>query len=106
MKFWRGPGGAGTRLSDEYRVTARPGGTADRIRVVRSEQPSEALPAIVAGSYFDAAAGGPTYFGSLRRWNGSSWVKAKLMAYTGSWVAKPLKRWDGTQWREVDVTGV
>jgi hypothetical protein len=92
MKFWRGPDGAGPRLSD---------GT----RVVLSGQPSEARPAIVAASYFDAAAG-ITYFGVLKRWNGSSWVKGRLVVYTGAWVAKPLTRWDGSDWKLVDTTGV
>jgi len=105
MKFWRGPDGAGPRLSDSYVSAGRPE-SVDRIRAIRSEQVSEALPAIVAASYFDAAGGAPTYFGILRRWTGSAWAKAKLMAYAGSWTAKPLKRWDGSQWRLVDTTGV
>ena len=96
MKFWRGPDGAGPRLS---------GDRAGSPRVVLSTQPSGALPAIVAASYFDAAAG-ITYFGVLKRWNGSSWVKGKLVVYTGAWVAKPLTRWDGSQWRLVDTTGI
>jgi len=52
------------------------------------------------------AGGGPTYFGILKRWNGSSWVKGKLVVYTGAWVAKPLTRWDGSDWKLVDTTGV
>lgn len=55
MKFWRGPDGAGWRLSDESRITARPEGV-DRIRAIRSELPSEALPTIVE-TYFDAPSG-------------------------------------------------
>lgn len=105
MKFWRGIGGGGIRLSDGYVSTGRPE-SVDRIRAIRSEQPSEALPAIVASSYFDAAGGDPSYFGILKRWNGASWVKAKLMVYTGSFVAKPLKRWTGSAWVAIDTTGV
>jgi len=52
------------------------------------------------------AQGGAVYFGTLKRWSGSDWPKAKLNVYSGgAWVQKPLKRWDGTAWKEVDVTG-
>jgi hypothetical protein len=104
MKFWRGIGNGGIRLSDGYVSTARPE-SVDRMRAIRSEQPSEALPAIVAGSYFDSG-GAPVYFGILKRWTGSAWAKAKLKVYAGTWVEKPLKRWTGSAWVTVDTTGV
>lgn len=47
------------------------------------------------------------YYGILKRWDGSAWVKEPLEVYlAGSWQAKPLKIWDGTAWKEVDATGV
>lgn len=47
-----------------------------------------------------------SYFGILKRWMGSLWVKAKLMVRIGdAWIAKSLKRWDGNQWLEIDITG-
>jgi len=47
------------------------------------------------------------FFGVLRRWTGSAWVKAKLMRYNGaSWVPAILKWWDGAQWKEADATGI
>ena len=51
--------------------------------------------------------GGPTYFGTLKRWNGSIWVKGKLKAYvSGSFIAKPTKRWSGAEWKLIDATGI
>jgi hypothetical protein len=50
-------------------------------------------------------AGAVTYYGILKRWTGATWVKAKLMVYTGSWKAKKLYCWDGADWKEVDATG-
>ena len=49
--------------------------------------------------------GGPTYYGILKRWAGS-WVKAKLLIYTGvAWVTKKLYRWDDKEWLEIDTGG-
>jgi hypothetical protein len=46
------------------------------------------------------------YYGILKRWNGSEWVKTSLKTYNGTWVSKPLKRWDGAQWLDIDITGI
>lgn len=46
------------------------------------------------------------YFGILKRWDGSLWVKEPLKVYLGSWQTKPLKRWDGTEWKLIDITGI
>lgn len=46
------------------------------------------------------------YFGILKRWTGSAWVKAKLLVYTGSWQPKPLKYYDGSGWKLIDTTGI
>ena len=46
------------------------------------------------------------YYGILKRWTGSTWIKEPLKIYLGSWQTKPLKRWDSSQWREIDTTGV
>lgn len=54
----------------------------------------------------ETPSGGTTYFGILKRWTGTVWAKAKLMVYTGTWVAKPLYRWTGSAWVEVDATGI
>ena len=44
--------------------------------------------------------------GLLKRWNGSSWVKALLKVYlSGAWQGKILKRWTGTEWLSVDASG-
>ena len=57
--------------------------------------------------FFDAAGGGPTYYGILKRWTGGAWVKEPLKRWTGAaWVAATLKRWDGSEWKLVDTTGV
>ena len=52
MKFWRGSGAGTDRLSDKY--TGRIDGTANRTRPVVGALRNDGLPAIVAGSYFDA----------------------------------------------------
>jgi archaellin len=42
----------------------------------------------------------------LKRWTGTSWVKAKNMArVSGSWQSRSLKRWTGTEWVDVDGLG-
>lgn len=46
------------------------------------------------------------FFGILKRWTGSSWVKAKLKSYDGtSFVTKPVRYWDGLEWKLIDVSG-
>jgi len=61
---------------------------------------------LVADDFFETGTG-PTYDGVLRRWNGASWVKAKLRRWTGAvWADAVLKFWDGSQWGLVDTTGV
>jgi hypothetical protein len=47
-----------------------------------------------------------TYYGTLKRYNGATWVKEPLKRYAGSWVAATLKRWTGAAWVQVDTTGV
>jgi hypothetical protein len=49
--------------------------------------------------------GGPTWFGVLKYWTGSTWTKKVQKVWTGSWVNKPLKRWDGSAWKLVNNTG-
>jgi hypothetical protein len=47
-----------------------------------------------------------TYYGILKRWTGTAWVKAKLEVYDGAtFTSKKLKRWTGTDWAEVDAEG-
>jgi hypothetical protein len=56
---------------------------------------------------FELGTGGPTYYGILKRWTGSTWVKETLQTYLSStWQSKPLKRWDSSDWRLIDTTGV
>lgn len=48
----------------------------------------------------------PPFGAILKRWTGSAWVKAKLMAYIGgSFQNKPLKYWNGSQWVSIDNLG-
>jgi hypothetical protein len=48
-----------------------------------------------------------TYDAILKRWNGSTWVKAKLMNFNGSiWINKPLKYYDGATFKVVNTTGI
>jgi hypothetical protein len=47
------------------------------------------------------------YGGILKRWNGSVWVKAKLMRYNGSsFIAATLKVYKAGSFQLVDTTGV
>lgn len=46
------------------------------------------------------------YFGILKRWNGSAWIKAKLKSFNGTFIEKPLKFYDGSQWLLIDTTGI
>jgi len=56
---------------------------------------------------FQSLVGVIVYVGILKRWNGSTWSKAKLMRWNGSaWVAPKLKRWDGSAWKYTDITGI
>lgn len=52
-----------------------------------------------------AQGAGATYFGVLKRWTGSTWIKEPLKVYLGSWQSKPLKRWNGSEWKLIDTTG-
>lgn len=61
---------------------------------------------LMINDWFFNAVGGVTYYGILKRWTGSVWVKEPLKVFSGSWVTKPLKRWNGTEWVQVDATGV
>ena len=48
----------------------------------------------------------PASGGILKRWNGSSWVKALLKVYlSGSWQVKTLRRWTGTEWLAIESSG-
>ena len=56
---------------------------------------------------FNQQFGGGAYFGVLKRWTGSVWIKEPLKTYlSGLWQTKTLKYWSGTQWLEVDITGI
>jgi hypothetical protein len=47
------------------------------------------------------------YWGTLKRWTGATWVKAKLkVAVGGNFVLGNLKKWSGAAWQLVDTTGV
>ena len=47
------------------------------------------------------------FYGILKRWTGSAWVKEPLKRYNGAtWVDAVLKRWTGSAWGLVDTTGV
>jgi hypothetical protein len=49
---------------------------------------------------------GIEYFGILKRWSGSEWVKAKLKCWINdSWIDVTLRYWDGMDWLIVDTTG-
>ena len=54
-------------------------------------------PLFIQTLYFGEQAGG----GILKRWNGGSWVTAKLQVYTGSFVTKPLKIYRDGSWKTV-----
>ena len=75
----------------------------------------EFQPPAAAGTVFDwyldmymvQPTGGITYYGTLKRWNGSIWVKEPMKVYlSGSWQLKDVKRWDGSEWKLIDTTGV
>lgn len=68
--------------------------------LVKKEASSQSVS--IANEFFEVPS---LFYGILKRWTGSAWVKALLKVYLGSWLAKPLKRWNGTQWVLVDVSG-
>jgi hypothetical protein len=58
-----------------------------------------------AEQYFDTQS--TTYYGVLKRWNGSSWVKAKMSNFNGvSFVPSVLKFYDGSSFKLIDTTGI
>src|SRR5574341_804750 len=55
---------------------------------------------------YDAATEYIAAGGTLYRWTGTQWVRAKMRRWTGTqWVLSDLKRWDGVDWLDVDATG-
>ena len=46
------------------------------------------------------------YFGILKTYNGSAWVKAKLKTYDGSFTEKRTRAWTGVEWKDIDATGI
>ena len=78
----------------------------ERIGTALAEAGNAAVNAVLSGWVFDTT-GGPTYYGILKRWAGSAWIKEPLKRWTGAtWTAATLKRWTGAEWVEVDATGV
>lgn len=60
---------------------------------------------LVADDFFEAS--GVVYAGVLRRWNGSTWVKATLRRWNGAtWVDAVLRIWTGSAWGLIDTTGI
>jgi hypothetical protein len=44
--------------------------------------------------------------GTVRRYTGTAWAKAKVMVRVGAaWEARPVKRWTGSAWVDVDGIG-
>jgi len=59
----------------------------------------------IAEDFWEASS--VTYYGVLKRYNGSTWIKEPLKVYNGSsFVTKSLKRYNGSTWVLVDTTGV
>lgn len=47
-----------------------------------------------------------SYSGILKRWSGTTWIRAKLKRQSGSFIqVTNLKRWTGTSWVLIDVNG-
>ena len=47
------------------------------------------------------------FFGTLKRWTGTEWVRSKFAYYDGSnWVMKKLMGWDGISWELVDIANM
>lgn len=42
------------------------------------------------------------FYGVLKYWTGSAWVKKPIKTYTSSFVSKPLKAWSGSAWELID----
>jgi hypothetical protein len=56
----------------------------------------------IANEFFETV----IYYGILKRWSGSAFVKEPLKVFMGeNWQGKPLKRWSGTAWLQVDIVG-
>ena len=67
----------------------------------------QSLKTIMEDWFFESAGAPPAYYGILKRWTSSIWIKEPLKTYlAASWQSKPLKRWDGSAWKEIDTTGV
>jgi len=66
-------------------------------------QSATGLKTILEDWFFEGAP--PLYYGILKRWTGSAWIKEPLKVFGGSWQSKRLKRWNGTGWKEIDTTG-
>lgn len=65
---------------------------------------SQVILAVLSES--DVLIPGGIYFGILKRWDGSTWVREPLKVYlVSSWQTKPLKQWVGSEWKKVDITG-
>ena len=64
----------------------------------------QSIQTIMEDWFFEVS--GAVYYGILKRWNGSTWIKEPLKTFLGTWLTKPLKRWDGSAWKEIDTTGV
>lgn len=61
----------------------------------------------IGNLFFEVSGSPPAYFGVLKRWTGSLWIKEPLKTYlSGSWQSRPLKRFDGSAWKTVDTTGI
>jgi|WetSurMetagenome_2_1015567.scaffolds.fasta_scaffold761611_2 hypothetical protein len=44
------------------------------------------------------------FFGLLKYWNGSIWIKKPLKVFLGgTWQTKPLRRWNGNDWKLIDA---
>ena len=60
---------------------------------------------LIANEFWEVPA--ITYYGVLKRYNGSNWVKELLKTYNGSsFITKSLKIYNGTSWVLIDSTGV
>ncbi len=56
---------------------------------------------LVADDFFEAP-DGPTYYGTLKFWTGTTWAQGVLKRWTGAaWAQGVLRRWDGAAWRLV-----
>ena len=63
----------------------------------------QSIQTIMVDWFFESA--GPTYYGILKWWSGSSWINKPLKVYlAGSWQSKPVKRWNGSEWLLIDST--